>query len=337
MPLSGAQLHPWQVHGLSVSLSNRAAYATWYDDVAEYLADRAAKEAADPHAAQRAPPPTLYALRLSGATTRLAPADLPREDTCRLTHFGPGAGAPIYAYTRLTPYYFTVAQRVRGGRSALFEKPFWALRAEPKPPRVQIRRDAAPADRRMARAASAAATAAAAAARATAAQTRAAAIYRDTNCNLCDAPNGDAVHLCTACPRTAARREQALGGGRLAALLLAVTEALAAAHHRLGVPGTLADAINGLDPTSPEGVFLVTRIVTCSPWRVADTTPSWTVAPRLGTLLDRTVRRSAVAPLSDAWVLATHTIVTTVCLRWRELLAPPARAALETAGHRFPA
>ena len=95
-------------------------------------------------------------------------------------------------------------------------------------------------------------------------------------------------------------------------------------------------SINGLDPASPEGVFLVTRIINSAPWRVADTALGWTVAPRLGTLLDRPVRRSAVAPLSDAWVLAAHTIVTTVGLRWWELLTPPARAALEAAGHRLP-
>jgi hypothetical protein len=337
MTFGGAPIHPWTVRTLSASLSNRAAYATWYDDVTEYLAIRAAKEAADPLVAQRAPPPTLFALRASSASARVAPAALPRENDCHLTLFGPGAGAPIFAYSRLTPYFFTAVQRARNGRSALFEKPFWALRTEPKPPRAQIARGATAAARHAARAATVAAAAAAAAARAAADETRAAAIYRDTNCNLCDAPNGDLIHLCTVCPRTVERRDETFGGGRLAALLHNITEALIAAHRRGGVPLHLTEAINGLDPASPEGVFLITRIVNSAPWRASDTKPEWVVAPRLGTLLDRTVRRSLVAPLSDAWVLSAHTIVTTIGLRWWALLPPPSRAALEAAGHRLPA
>jgi len=63
----------------------------------------------------------------------------------------------------------------------------------------------------------------------------------------------------------------------------------------------------------------------------------WTVAHRLGVLFDRTVRRSSVSHLSDAWVTAAHTIVSGIAIKWWQLLPPPARAALEAAGHRFPA
>jgi hypothetical protein len=82
---------------------------------------------------------------------------------------------------------------------------------------------------------------------------------------------------------------------------------------------------------------MLTRIINSAPWREADALPGWTVARRLGVLLDRVVRRSSVSRLSDAWVNAAHTVVSGIAIRWWQLLSPPARAALEAEGHRFPA
>jgi len=336
MRLDDQQTRPWAISQLASSLANRAAYMLWAASADAYLAARAAKAAADPLVAARAPPPTLFALRASDAAVDVHATDIPTGERCRLTLYGPGIGAPICAYTRLKPYHYLVVYRARSGRSALFERPFWVVEPEPTLPRARPPRGATLAARRALRDAAAAAETARRAAAATAASNRARVIYRDTQCNLCAAPIGDLVHLCTACPATAARRDAALGTGRLAAHLTSIAAALCVAHGRTTVPVYLGAAIDALDPSSPEAIFLVTRIVNSSPWRVADTLPGWTVAPRLGTLLDRTLRRSAVASVSDAWVLAAHAITTTIGLRWWLLLAPPARAALEAAGHRIP-
>ena len=337
MRLDSAQIRPWETHHLAATLSNRAAYHTWRKLTEAYLAERAAKEAADPAVALRTPPPMLAALRASGATAFLLDANLPAEGSLRLTLFGPGAGAPIYAYSRLESRYYTPVHRARGGRAALFLKPFWTVERLPKPKPYRTPRGASLAARRAAKAAHAAAVAAAAAAEKAAAAARERSTHRDTDCNLCGAPRGDVVHICTTCPSTAARRADALGGGRLATMLNAITDALVALHAgQARAPTYLTDAVNALDPASPEAVFIVTRIVTSSPWRVADTLPGWTVAPRLGVLLDRTIKRGSVARLSDAWVRAAHDIISKVGLRWWRLLTPPARAALEAAGHRFP-
>jgi hypothetical protein len=77
--------------------------------------------------------------------------------------------------------------------------------------------------------------------------------------------------------------------------------------------------------------------VTSAPWREADAQPGWAVASRLGNLLDRTIRGSPVTRLADAWVTAAHAIFSATALGWWRLLTLPARAALEAAGHRFPA
>ena len=228
-------------------------------------------------------------------------------------------------------------RRARDGRAALFLKPFMTVKTAPKLPPYRAPRGTPIAARRAGQAAHAAAAAAAKAADTLAAAARERATHRDTDCNLCGAPRGDVVHICTVCPATATRRDAALGGGRFAALLHAIVDALVALHGQPRAPAYLTDAVDALDPASPEAVFIITRIVTSSPWREADALPGWTIVPRLGALLDRTVRRSSAARLSDAWVTAAHTIISKVGLRWWQLLTPPARAALEAAGHRFPA
>ena len=336
MRLDSHQTRPWEISQLAASLANRAAHMQWTASIEAYLAARAAKAAADPLVAPRAPPPTLFALRASDAAADVAADDIPPGARSRLTLYGPGAGAPICAYTRLKPYYYLAVYRARSGRGALFERPFWVAEPEPKLPRARPPRGATPAARRAFRATAAAAEAARKTAATTAATTRARAIYRDTRCNLCAAPIGDLVHLCTTCPATAARRDAALGAGRLNAHLTNIAVALYAAHGRARVPVSLDAAINALDPSSPEAAFLITHITNSAPWRVTDTLPGWTIAARLGQLLDRAMRRGAVAPIADAWVRAAHAIVTTIGLRWWQLLTPPARAALEAAGHRIP-
>jgi hypothetical protein len=120
-------------------------------------------------------------------------------------------------------------------------------------------------------------------------------------------------------------------------MLMTIVTELVALQCRSAVAARLRGAVDALDPTSPEASFIVARVVTSSPWRAADAQPGWTVATRLGDLLDRPVRGSPVTRLSGAWVTVAYTIISKTSLGWWQLLTPAARAALEAAGHRFPA
>jgi len=342
MNLTAGQAHPWDISSRAHALSSRVAYTAWYDDAQAYLTARAAQEANKPIVTTRALPPKLNAL-LAGsvepwnaphlALTRVAGDDLPQQARYRAAALGSGSGAPIFSYTRLGPYKFILVRAARLGRLALFSRPLW--KPPPPPPKTPAIIFPRGTPRNVRKAGRDAAKETAKAALAGVNASRMAAIYRRTACNLCDALRGDLIHICTACPATAARRGSTLGNGLLAAMLRSITGA-AYLSRRTRPPQTLVDDINALALNSPETTFIITRIINSAPWPAAAAAPGWTVVARLGLLFERAVPQHYAAPLSDAWVTAAHAIVSGIGLRWWTLLPAPARAALENAGFIIP-
>ena len=72
-------------------------------------------------------------------------------------------------------------------------------------------------------------------------------IYSTTQCYLCKQPGGDLTHFCTTCtnPAMAIRCTNCLGNGKLAAVVMAISEATYRAH-RADEPIYLNNAIKNL-------------------------------------------------------------------------------------------
>jgi len=214
----------------------------------------------------------------------------------------------VLGYTRHGPDVFVWIHRARLGRLALFSSPYWVgRRAE-----YDDEDDS----------------------------TRFAAIFADTTCNLCRRDGGDLAHFCTTCTHPAMRRRRtdALGNGKWRVAVTAIAEAIHDAHRRAALPGYLRDAIGALDADSPEGTFITTRLITCSPWRATAADPTWTVAHRLGVMFDLPLKVGGHATRwADTWAHTAHTILSSIGAKWWTLLSAAERARLVAAGFDIPA
>ena len=330
------QSPPWYIHARAAALASRVAYTLWLSGTHKYVQERRTIEAADPVAAARAPPPKLYAIRARKLDEPTA-NPLPESGMYRATAYGGGVGGSILSYIRLGPKVFIILHRARWGRAALFNFPMWPVprnkKAVPRAPRD--RSNLSPAERQAEKAERDEADAATAARTQHAAKLRREAIFSDTSCNLCGAGGGDAVHLCTTCPSTSTRREAALGGGRWAARVSRIADAVAQAYGKTA-GASLHATISATPVDSAEAVFITSAIVTCSPWKAASVPPDWQIAARLGSLFGRDIPNSCAAGLADVWATEAHAILTAVTVDWWKLLSPEGRARLNAAHWTVP-
>ena len=238
----------------------------------------------------RVTPPRLHILDLYLHVPGELPLTLTRGKA-RMATMGPGAMSSVLLLSRALPWAYIKIQRAQAGRESLFLPPFWPA---PDKDEQAVFTDA-----------------------------RFKEVINKAECNLCGGPDGDAVHFCTVCTNEEMerRRGKLFGGGKLAAIIIDIANALAKAVSWTGeAPAALIAAARLLSPEDPEAVFIITKLVTAVTWTKDCVPDDWTVAARLGHYFERDAFISSLADPCTVWVAHAARVLTRVCRNWGTLL-----------------
>ena len=131
------------------------------------------------------------------------------------------------------------------------------------------------------------------------------------------------------------RRNNCLGNGKLAAVVMAITEATYHAH-RSEAPTYLKTAIGDLTIDTPEANFITERIITGTPWKHADANPTWRTSTALGRMFEKPLATGNAREWADAWAHPARNILVTIGAKWWQLLPTAEKARLIAVGYRLP-
>jgi hypothetical protein len=304
-------VRPWEARRLAGDLAAKAAHMVWWRQVLKCKAATARKLRANPARANRAPPPTAYAIKLHSLDLNISDDYIPKHGFTVPSWYGVAVGSSILGYTGARFPVYSYIHSAQQGRHGLFLRPFWPVHKYPRADDA-FRKATEKGRKRV--------------------------IFKNTACNLCGLNNGDAAHLCTTCTHEEIehRRHTVFGDGKWASIVMAIATALYHARGRDSVPTDIADAIQELDHETPEGYFITTCIVTGRPWPQASAAANWHVARRLGETFDKAIITGKAGPFADAWAIQARAVLKAVCKNWWTLLSPPARIAMAAANFVLP-
>lgn len=297
----------WESRARADTMARTMAYRQWRKEARAAINLQRAKEAADPLHAGRAPAPKYYACILAGVPTMALHPPITNIGQYRPTAYGSGTRSSLLSIQSHHPGIFIRLHRARLGRLGLFTYPFWPTRLPKK--KVQAHEALR---RRL--------------------------VFSTTNCNLCNLPKGDFVHLCTTCthPAITQRRNDVMGNGKWATGVLHIMDVLYAAHRR-PIPVGLANDIRAMDLNSDEARFITARITACAPWTPSEADPTWVTASRIGGMLDREMPIGWATTFANTWTICAHEVLVGVCGKWWTLLSNAGRARIIAAKYTLPA
>ena len=131
------------------------------------------------------------------------------------------------------------------------------------------------------------------------------------------------------------RRTDALGNGKINAIISAIAEATYKAHRR-DVPIYLTNAIRELAIGQEEATFITERIITGSPWRRVDAKPEWITSTNLGQMFEKPLDNRQGRRWATAWANPARNILVSIGKDWWKLIPTAERIKLRIAGIRFP-
>ena len=269
--------HPWEAHFFSRAVLTTASRQAWW---LEARLDVHAGEALATSSAHRPAAAPLRAALLD--VWRVGqPVTVPHDRVPALSVLGPGGPGPLYAICSVKPQRLQFLVKVAAGCLSLFVSPC-------TPPQLRQTRDDNDADY--------------------SALDRVSMKRTPNKCMLCNTDREDPWHLTNLCPGSAedsalrSRRAEARTSARH--MLLELTGSIAAADRSLEALAEGARlAMAAMRWESPEGHWLLFRLVGVLPWPAAAAAPGHHAVAALGALFDACrLPKRALVPIARVWV-----------------------------------
>jgi hypothetical protein len=236
---------------------------------------------------------------------------------------GPGCSGSILALSTLPMRRSILVHRMRLGRLGLFRDPLWAIHWSAKGA-INEHRDAAHAAR----------TADDEDPEAHAPPNRFRVAFQYTNCDLCGDPNGDGIHFATTCRHAGMTTRRELALVDVKDVTLSLLHLLHNAHTGRDYARNAAfqTHFDNLNMASNEGIFLVSRLVTCSTWSSSVCPDTWLLARAFSALFAKPLGHSRLRRLADAWVTWADRTISATCINWHKLLTADVAQRLAAGG-----